>query len=401
MHRKRSPLSRHNLQRGSFELPDPDVRRSHLLESFDPRFRQRICNMASRAACFEDLAEAFPGMLFALATGYGSLEARRAAVAHIIAGSRLREAAEALGLPWWLRRLPPQAFTQRLAQVPDEITFSSRIINLLPSTPTLAAKWLDRVLLAYRSCHAEFALWVAKHDRFYTPLARDPALPYLAAWAWHAGRPDTLAGRLVRRRWTPTMSPRRAFDELAAWRKRLRLSLTLSSLSREPWLASGSALGYEFVELRTIDDFIAESEAMHNCLDAFADTLESGVCFVFSIREKGVPVADIEIGVHPQDPQVPAIVQLRGPRNRKAIPQIWRAAYTWLGEQAFRPAPAIFMNSTERRRAWRTLWKPYLATLPATDRTTFEKLAAELDRMGKRRLRRRASRMVAERREQV
>nr|PZN86529.1 MAG: hypothetical protein DIU57_04435 [Pseudomonadota bacterium] len=385
MQSKRPITSRKKLDSTSPALENTQLRRSQLLQSFHFSCRRRVDEIANQAACFEELAETFPGLLFALATNYGTAEARRAAVAHLISGSRLREAANALGLPWWMRKLPPQAFNKRLETLPDDPKFSARIVNLLPTVPAISAKWLERVTQAYRICGPEFALWVARHDRFHAPLITDPALPYVAAWAWFADHPETLGGQLLRRPWTPNMSPRRAFDEVTAWRKRIRLALTLSSLSRKPWLSEGSALGYEFVELRTIEDFINESDAMDNCLDSFSEKLESGVSYVFSIRRNGLPVADIEIGVHPVDPTLPTIVQLRGPRNRRAHPEIWRAAYSWLGSQELHPVPPQVVNSAARRRAWRALWKPYLATLSPADREQFEKIALELDKLRTRR----------------
>lgn len=385
MQSKRRTTTRKNVQHASVVVADLDGRRSQLLQSFHFSCRRKVAEMASRAACFEELAETFPGLLFALATNYGTVESRRAAIDHLIAGSRLREAANALGLPWWMRKLPPQAFSKRLESIPDDPAFAARVVNLLPAVPAGSAKWLDRVLLAYRACGPEFALWVAKHDRFHAPLLTDPALIYVAAWAWFAGQPDTLGARLLRRPWTPAMSPRRAFDELTTWRKRVRLALTLSALDRQPWLAEGSALGYDFVELREITDFIAESDAMDNCLDSFSEKLESGTSYVFSIRHKGTPVADVEIGAHPIEPNLPTIVQLRAPRNRRASPQIWRAAYAWLGSQPLRPAPPLVINSAARRRTWRELWSPYLSVLAPGDREQFEKLAKDLDKLRARR----------------
>ncbi len=385
MQSKRPITSRKKLDSTSPALENTQLRRSQLLQSFHFSCRRRVDEIANQAACFEELAETFPGLLFALATNYGTAEARRAAVAHLVSGSRLREAANALGLPWWMRKLPPQAFNKRLETLPDDPKFSARIVNLLPTVPAISAKWLERVTQAYRICGPEFALWVARHDRFHAPLITDPALPYVAAWAWFASHPDTLGAQLLRRPWTPNMSPRRAFDEVTAWRKRIRLALTLSALGRKPWLSEGSALGYEFVELRTIDDFIAESDTMDNCLDSFSEKLESGVSYVFSIRRNGSPVADIEIGVHPVEPTMPSIVQLRGPKNKRAHPEIWRAAYNWLGNQELHPVPAQVVNSAARRRAWRTLWKPYLSTLTPADRDQFEKLALELDKLRTRR----------------
>lgn len=381
MYRKRSTLGRQALHGMTIAEPTIEGRRIQRVQSFHTPFRRHVADVARRASCFEDLADSFPGLLFALATGYGTVETRRAAAAHVVTGSPLREAADALGLPWWTRKLPPQAFTQRLAELPQDPSFATRIVNLLPDAPASAGKWLERVLHAYRTCHSDFALWVAKHDRLHNSMVADPALPYLAAWAWHAKHPETLGGRLLRRGWHPSMSPNRAFDELTIWRKRLRLALSLSSLEREPWLTGGTSQGYEFVELRTVDDFIAESTAMDNCLDAFSEKLEAGVCYVFSIREKGVPVADVEIGPHPQDAKMPTIVQLRAPRNRRSNPNIWRAAYDWLGSQPLRPAPPLLVDAPQRRRAWRELWKPYVSTLEPTDRAVFEQLAVGLDRL--------------------
>src|SRR5690606_16275530 len=100
-----------------------EVRRAQLLQSFHSSCRRKVDEIAGRATCFEELAETFPGLLFALATNYGTVEARRAAVAHLVAGSRLREAANALGLPWWMRKLPPQAFSKRLQTIPDDPRF--------------------------------------------------------------------------------------------------------------------------------------------------------------------------------------------------------------------------------------------------------------------------------------
>ena len=382
--RRKSPTASRQGQRPVAATADPEVRRTHLMQSFHAPFRQKVAEVASRSTCFEDLADAFPGLLFALATGYGTVESRREAAAHLTSGSRLREAARAVGLPWWMRRLPPQAFKKKLERLPDDPAFAARIVNLMPSAQ-ISAKWLERVLQAYRTCGPDFALWVAKHDRFHAPLITDPALPYVAAWAWFARHPDTLGGRLLRRPWTPAMSPRRAFDELTAWRKRVRMSLALAALDRRQWLIEGSMLGYDFVELREIGDFVTESEVMDNCLDAFAEKLEAGVSYVFSIRQDGIPVADVEIGAHPIEPNLPTIVQLRGPRNKRVNPEIWRAAYAWIGSQQLNPAPPQVINAAARRRAWRTLWKPYLDVLDPDDRENFDRLAKDLDRLRGRR----------------
>src|SRR5204862_7062624 len=72
-----------------------------------------------------------------------------------------------------------------------------------------------------------------------------------------------------------------------------------------------------------------------------------------------------EIGLHPEESSMPAIRQLRGPRNRRATPEVWKAVYAWLGGQTiravlpqeYRPDPA------QRRAAARRFWQPYLQAI--------------------------------------
>jgi len=77
------------------------------------------------------------------------------------------------------------------------------------------------------------------------------------------------------------MSFKRAREELAAWRQRLRLIECLGPGIESPWLCDSSASGFDFVALRTVEDFIAESEALENCLDQYADQLHTGLILVF------------------------------------------------------------------------------------------------------------------------
>ena len=62
---------------------------------------------------------------------------------------------------------------------------------------------------------------------------------------------------------------------------------------------------------------------------------------------------------------MPTIVQLRAPRNRRAPPEVWQAAFAWIGSQRLEPlspqrhAPKAVKRSEARRQ----LWSPYLAFL--------------------------------------
>ena len=164
------------------------------------------------------------------------------------------------------------------------------------------------------------------------------------------------------------MSFKRAREELAAWRQRLRLMECLGPGIESPWLADGTGLDFQFVALRTVDDFIAESEALDNCLDQYADQLHAGLTAVFSIRKGERRVACVEIGLHDEEATMPTIVQLRAARNRRAPPEVWQATYAWLGSQALEPlSPERHVPKPIRRaEARRKMWGPYLAFLAGT-----------------------------------
>jgi hypothetical protein len=348
-----------------------EARRSRRIQAFDPAFRRDIETLTRASPALEDLADSFPGLLFALATGFGTPREREACKRAINSGLPLKTAAAILSFPWWVRRLPPQAYTHKMHSLPSGPEFSRRVVDLIPEETAHIGPWLWAIEHGYRGCDWRFALWTArwlsKDNRFL--LRSDGRMHFrlLAAWAWHAGAEISPGHRLLRKPWTPSMGLRRALDELRAWRRRIALAVLLNAHGDDSWLAAGSANGYEFVALLTPEDFIRESETMENCLDQFADHFDSGFSRIFSVRRKDRTVATLEIAGHEGETSMPAIRQLRGRRNRKARPEVWRATYAWLGSQPLRPrhAPArIDRNGTNKALA--ELWLPYLQFLDVT-----------------------------------
>jgi len=340
--------------------------RQRRVEAFHPSYRRFVRDLTSCSRELEDLADSFPGLLFALATGYATPEKRERAFELICCGAPLREAVNALGLAWWLRRLPAGAFTRPLAAFPTDADFGFRIANLIPPDVPAARDWLARVGHAHEACGRSFALWVASQPHLSGP--PEEAFKFMAAWAWFSQQPGLLGHRLLRRPWTPEMSFRRAREELSAWRQRVRLIECLGPGIETPWLADGVASGFSFVALRTVEDFITESEALDNCLDQYADQLHTGQTAVFSIRKGGRRVACVEIGLHDEEASMPTIVQLRGARNRRAPPEIWQATFGWLGGQRLEPLTPERHSPKRPGRiaARRQLWGPYLSFLEGT-----------------------------------
>jgi len=340
-----------------------DGRRQRRLEAFHSSYRRYVAELTCCTGELEDLADSFPALLFALVSGYGTPAQREDCCTLVCEGAPLREAADAIGLGLWLRKLPAQAFTAPLAAFPPDQEFAFRISNLIPRDQRLLPTWLARVSHALEVGGRAYALWIARQQGLADP--PDEHFMYMAAWAWFSGRPGLLGHRLLRRPWAPEMSFKRAREELAAWRQRLRLIECLGPGIESPWLADGTASGFTFIALRTVDDFITESEALENCLDQYADQLHTGLTAVFSIRKGARRVACVEIGLHDEEASMPTIVQLRAARNRRAPPEIWQATFSWLGGQRLTPLAPLqhAPKPMQRVEARRQLWNPYLEFL--------------------------------------
>ena len=311
-------------------------RRRLRIETFHPTYRRFIAELTSCAPELEDLADSFPALLFALVSGFATPVRRARACELVCDGAPLREAADTLGLAWWLRKLPAQAFTEPLPAFPTDREFAFRIASLIPREARRLPIWLARVGYAYECGGEAYALWIARQSDLSSP--PEDVFMFMAAWAWFGLHPGHLGHRLLRRLWTSEMSFKRAREEMIVWRQRLRLVDCLGPGIESPWLNDGVASGYSFVALRTVDDFISESVSLENCLDQYADHLHSGLTALYSIRKGARRIACVEIGRHGQEATMPNILQLRGPRNRRAQPEVWQAAFGLDGQPAPRTA---------------------------------------------------------------
>ncbi|CAN0126632.1 unnamed protein product, partial [Phaeothamnion confervicola] len=180
---------------------------------------------------------------------------------------------------------------------------------------------------------------------------------------------------LITTRWKPTLGAARAAKEATLWRERMALEVCLGPGLADTWIPEGSVAGLEFVALRTASDFIAEASRMDNCLDRYADKLTGRTVRVFAIRREGRSIANIEISPHEREPGHPVIAQLRGPHNRRAALEVWRAAYQWLGSQPIRLADrriAIRVGPAVRKRRQDEIWRAFIAVLPERAAATFE-----------------------------
>lgn len=329
--------------------------------AFHADYRRRVRRLSAFAPEIADLTHTFPGLIFALVTEYGSPDARDKALEQVEDGASLRAVAKTLGLPYWLRKLPAQSFRQPVPDLPATDTFARKIANLIPSADGAIAPWLERVGEAYAAVNADYALWVARQSRFPSDTERCDTRDLLAAWAWYSRQPESFGHALLRGKWVPGISFKRALDEARVWARRADMAVTLGQGIRDTWFEGGRSGDFEFVPLVTATDFLNESGSLANCLDQYAEPINSGHVRVFSIRQNGKAVGCLEIGPHDDDCLMPTIEQLRGPRNNRAGPEVWRAAYAWLGGQTFRTFPGPSHGTRSQvEKTWRKLWDPLL-----------------------------------------
>jgi hypothetical protein len=113
------------------------------IRRFPRKFQRRLRKLVKGSKPLKDLLYAFPGAVFVLAARNRPPEARAEGVRLAQAGRPLADVAAALGLPMWLRRLPPEAFAAPFGRLPDADGFGRRVANLTPSAPKTAAMWLQ------------------------------------------------------------------------------------------------------------------------------------------------------------------------------------------------------------------------------------------------------------------
>lgn len=357
--------------RKSLELPrDPALKDrcpstydvDHLVSRFAPRVRRSVRRLVSGSSRMADLATVFPGALFAVASKRGPLSRRRKAVSLIENGALLKEVARTLDLPNWLRRLPPEAFTAPLGQVPSSEMFARRIVSRLPRHAAESALWLEAVIFASETADDYFALWLADQPLFHESAEAHKLFAALAAYAWFSTASNTRANSLILVPWRPEMALDTALCAAKSWLNRIRLVLQLprGTLS-DTWLAPGEAAGYAFQPLVEHADLLAEAKAMHNCADQYADRLAREKCRLFSVRQRGVRVATLEVGPHPREGGMLTVTQLKTRHNMPASSEVWQAAYTWLASQrGLRRTPALVPPERPLDAAlWQSLMHPY------------------------------------------
>ena len=154
------------------QIESKAARRRRRLAVFRPPFRRYVAGLTSTSPAIEDLADSFPALLFALATGYGTVKEREAAFRAVVDGKPLKEAAAILGLPFWTRRIPAGALAHALPLLPCDDEFAAEVVNRIPQTVAECHAWLDRVSTGLQLISRDMAVWIIREPRLIPPLIR-------------------------------------------------------------------------------------------------------------------------------------------------------------------------------------------------------------------------------------
>lgn len=316
--------------------------------------------LAAQHPRLADLALSFPALLFALAVPRRGLDPAWA-IARAIEGAPLAEVAAAAGVPLWLRRLPPEALSQRLAPLPDSRSFRCQIANHLPLLKE-AAVWLRAVSEMADLADEAAVVWIAREmvrDRRDVKLDR---LRLIGLWTWFSERPDTFGHGMIEKRWTPDLKMSSAYDAVYEWRTTISLHV---SLGRAPiadlWLRPACVCGYDFQPLASVSEIAEEAAAMNNCLRTYGDNVAHNYSRLWSMRQDGQRIATLKVAFRDQEP-LPNVLELKGPGNADAPFEAWWAARQWLNlYDLSRANPKQHdWNSVPLDRAtWMSLWRPY------------------------------------------
>ena len=331
------------------------------LERYHPRFHGAVRALAMRHSRVADLAASFPALLFALAVPRPGLD-RAPALARVVDGRSLAEAAAAADLPLWLRKLPPEAFAAPIAPLPDGELFRRQIGHHLPHLPKLMPGWLQVVADIFAIAHEPAALWVAR-EFVREPRKASPArLRLIGLWSWFSLQPETFGHELMKRPWTPDMSLATALEAAEEWRTMIALHLDLGAEPiADTWLRSGHMAGYDFLPLTSLPAIVEEAETMRNCLKNYGPHLAHNHSRLWSVRQNGERVATLRICCRAPDPLL-TIIELEAAGNTKAPREVWWAARQWLHAHDLLQVnidPRRWGSVPPDRDIWRSLWRPY------------------------------------------
>ncbi len=255
----------------------------------------RLSACATLSPRVAQLAVSFPLLFSQLANLYGPEHRRRNAIQATVEGRALADVAEAMGLPYSLRHVPPEACPVRLHFHVWTPTASRCLRPFIPEERDIIHLWLEIVFFAARLGSEDIALWIAKQQPLYEPDCRTAidVLP-LVLYAHVSKHQPEILGNFAR--WTPKVSALRAAVMCERWLGYLTRLVQFGPTGvANPWIAATTLGGYTIIPLTTMQAIAVEAHAMQNCLMDYALHVADDRCRLFSLRRGRARIATFEV----------------------------------------------------------------------------------------------------------
>jgi hypothetical protein len=256
------------------------------------------------------------------------LAERKRLAAHLVdRGARLRDVAAIMNIPMGLRRIKPgvaHLATDVFCQHPE-------VLNSMPDTTPRQRIWLRAVDWAFVRVNSDFGAWAARHVS-ELPGRRcqevGPFLSDLADWASAEGP----SRQFFTRPFASSMSVKTATALSARWHETVANHMDgQDSIFPPAWYPATRLGDYEIVPVESSAALFREGAAMHHCVGALADRVQSGRLYVYSVRRAGERVATFSLA---REAASATLIEIRGPCNARPEEKVVAVVRRWLRARA-------------------------------------------------------------------
>lgn len=250
-------------------------------------------------------------------------------------GARIRDVAQAAGVPMCFRRFGPKA-TRRLLDTYELLSQHPKLVSHhCPAELRRQVSWLRVIATARENGHDEFAIWTAVH---WESLSDEDRLPHrimdsvgnIGDWIradsqaraqssisktdiekismamvstgdskaaakiqdwWHdLGEPVTAS-----RSFNVNMSPRTVLRLSDEWHERAAVAKAADVPFPDPWVTGDTIDGYQIAPITNSADLAKFAYNLHNCATTYAQRIAKNDVYLYIVLEGDAPVAMLDL----------------------------------------------------------------------------------------------------------
>jgi hypothetical protein len=231
-----------------------------------------------------------------------------------------------------------------IAHLATDVFFQHpEFLNFLPDTTMRQRIWLLEVNWAFHRVDADFGAWTARHVR-EIPGRRDQEvgsfISDIADWV-RAGKPALAreedrapppAGHeFVVRPFTPSMSLKTVTTLSAEWHEAVAAAMDGPDATfPPPWYPAAKVGDIDILPIEKSAELYREGAAMHHCIGTYVDAVQSGGCYVYSVRQADKRIATFALVRCAVSVE---LSEIRGPCNAQVPEKTVAAVRRWLHAQ--------------------------------------------------------------------